>query len=813
MAKYNQFAGVNALSHDAQSLARAVALSHTRATREEIYERTGWFKDADQKWKFEIADNEARLIDGWREAVAENNGLPLDQVLSHDKLFENYPHMRDLVLKFGAEDCDYWGELSEIAGVIRINPKLQDDGVKVSLCHETNHYIQYIEKFGVGGASGDAGKNILLRNIDTLISAATTGSGSIYRTARDSYSSMIEMEESTERMINACFMRDAEKLVNYAHSASPSRAFRHVRNALTWLWSDKFKDAMGETRQEVREIYDAYQNIPKSNHKGQRNEAIADVCIRAAQTLRGAVPPQDRYKMTSSERSFESIVRNEKRKIDKLKGDVAYFCVLENEVKDLIAIKERVMTLSGSEIYRALNGEVTSKATEKRMLLTDSERMERPPWFDMLSHNEQIAVKYAHGYMFNGHRSLSAIEQVSKASIEFGNDYFAKMLLHPLSDASSVMHESAHYFLEVMSDLNARDGVKQALRDDFNDVLNYLGTSEIEWYSMDSEEKEPYHEKFAEGFEDYLINGEPRNCSIAGVFKKLKGWLSAIYAKFGASKLASSEGAEQVYERILSSKSIDMAQHNDLFAAIEKNISGDVKEAADAVYGASMGYFSEISGLTQEELTHRYDLVVEWDGSKEKNSFIHDEELATMSQCEYESLVEKNGFGIGSVYYHGTSQDFEKFDESFFNKNERRGDYIGCGFYFTKNKETALKYAKQAGGDIVKEVFLKQMNPLIIPESGSLDKSVYDDIDASKYFDEETEKLLGENAKYYATFEMQPSELADYMKSKGYDGLMDNSYDQVAVFDASRIMPASVDELRASRGVDLKEDSKIKNKF
>ena len=61
------------------------------------------------------------------------------------------------------------------------------------------------------------------------------------------------------------------------------------------------------------------------------------------------------------------------------------------------------------------------------------------------------------------------------------------------------------------------------------------------------------------------------------------------------------------------------------------------------------------------------------------------------------------------VVYHGSNNAFDNFSTEYFNKNETMGDYVGEGFFFAKNKNTALKY-----GDNVKSVYLDIKKPLII---------------------------------------------------------------------------------------------------
>lgn len=62
----------------------------------EIWQKTGWFKDKDEAWKFEIGDSNARLNPGFQ------SGGRLGELLDHEELFKAYPELKDVtVVKIG----------------------------------------------------------------------------------------------------------------------------------------------------------------------------------------------------------------------------------------------------------------------------------------------------------------------------------------------------------------------------------------------------------------------------------------------------------------------------------------------------------------------------------------------------------------------------------------------------------------------------------------------------------------------------------------------------------------------------------------
>jgi GNAT superfamily N-acetyltransferase len=76
----NQFAGPGALTANEQALADAQAMLASGADAEQVRQDTGWFKGADGKWRFEIADGDAKIMPALDAMKAGQFGS--DQILS-----------------------------------------------------------------------------------------------------------------------------------------------------------------------------------------------------------------------------------------------------------------------------------------------------------------------------------------------------------------------------------------------------------------------------------------------------------------------------------------------------------------------------------------------------------------------------------------------------------------------------------------------------------------------------------------------------------------------------------------------------------
>ena len=97
----NSFAGEKAITANIGKLDQAKAMLEKGADEVEIWQKTGWFKDKDGAWKFEIGDGNAKLNPGFQ------SGGRLGELLEHEELFKAYPELKDVtVVKIGDETPD-----------------------------------------------------------------------------------------------------------------------------------------------------------------------------------------------------------------------------------------------------------------------------------------------------------------------------------------------------------------------------------------------------------------------------------------------------------------------------------------------------------------------------------------------------------------------------------------------------------------------------------------------------------------------------------------------------------------------------------
>jgi hypothetical protein len=179
--------GVNAELNEIQKeqYETAKALLRSNAYIQDIYTQTGWcFAEWDGKWRTNIADNEAKIIDtflqefnGRKIYVPEGMTIPdimpilinteeiykkrytgkLSDILHHPTLYEYYPELAYLpVLYFfgnnlsGLNEKFYYADNTRGGYIVICGSKICGDSLSI-LLHEIQHKIQHFENFASGG--------------------------------------------------------------------------------------------------------------------------------------------------------------------------------------------------------------------------------------------------------------------------------------------------------------------------------------------------------------------------------------------------------------------------------------------------------------------------------------------------------------------------------------------------------------------------------------------------------------------------------------------------------------------------------------
>lgn len=156
--------------------------------------------------------------------------------------------------------------------------------------------------------------------------------------------------------------------------------------------------------------------------------------------------------------------------------------------------------------------------------------------------------------------------------IQFGANRKFNITLLEKANLSTFLHESGHFYLEVLGDLATAEGAPEQIRNDYATTLKFLGLESREQLTLDGKEKGSAeynraveaHEKFARGFEAYLMEGNAPTPELQGIFQSFKSWLVMVYKQISALNVTLNNDVRGVFDRILASDAEIEAAKNEV---------------------------------------------------------------------------------------------------------------------------------------------------------------------------------------------------------------------------------------------------------
>lgn len=144
-----------------------------------------------------------------------------------------------------------------------------------------------------------------------------------------------------------------------------------------------------------------------------------------------------------------------------------------------------------------------------------------------------------------------ALFQDERGKIIFGDDSVNIALLAN-ADRSTFLHETAHLYLnQMMQDyatINAlpeKSELQTQFIKDSENILKWLEVNSFEEITVD------HHEKFARGFEAYLMEGKAPSKDLRRIFALFRSWLLDIYKGMRALNVDLSDEVREVFGRMI----------------------------------------------------------------------------------------------------------------------------------------------------------------------------------------------------------------------------------------------------------------------
>lgn len=237
-----------------------------------------------------------------------------------------------------------------------------------------------------------------------------------------------------------------------------------------------------------------------------------------------------------------------------------------------------------------------------------------------------------------------------RGAIRIGPEREISIRLLERADLSTFLHESGHFYLEVLGDLATGElatgqPAPADLARDYQAILDWLGVK-----SRD-EIKVEHHEQFARGFEAYLREGKAPSAGLRTAFAKFRAWLVAIYRSIARLDVKLTDEVRGVMDRLLATEEeIAAAQaEGEVVALFNDAASAGMTDAEFAAYRQTV----ETANVAARERL-QVSLLAQ---VKREQSAAYQAERATMRETVGREVDQQPGYRAAALLAKGTLPD------------------------------------------------------------------------------------------------------------------------------------------------------------
>lgn len=165
--------------------------------------------------------------------------------------------------------------------------------------------------------------------------------------------------------------------------------------------------------------------------------------------------------------------------------------------------------------------------------------------------------------------------------LRFGGNRQMNIDLLKGSNLSTFLHETGHFYLEMLGDLAHGPDAKPEIKADFQTVLEHFGLKSRE------ELKTEHHESWARQFEAYLMEGRAPAAELKAPFARFRDWLTSVYQKVTSLGIKLAPRVKEVFDRMLATKEqiLDAEQRQGMSPLFEDPASVGMSVEKAARYG------------------------------------------------------------------------------------------------------------------------------------------------------------------------------------------------------------------------------------
>lgn len=590
--RYNQSAGERAMTANMEKLKEAKEMLAKDADMKTIYQKTGWHRGADGKWRFEIPDN---LDDINLAELRDNEETTLGKIYDNPALYQAYPWLKNLLVT--VEDMEK----------NRRGYAYGED--KIVLNEKYVGYSPYnLQNEILSSLKSEAGVKETINAFQGIVQEEKLPGKEEIRTIAENLpdSFFADREEVNFFAEDGSFILPDDEEKTYSLEEKETLLAGHLKEALEGMRpNEKIKETLIH---EIQHIIQNAEGFAGGGSPAKVNEQMKRQLQKYDEEIERLHPKGKEYVTAMLEYDIadfehdtgeisDAAFADIKNKVKELEKQIP-----GEKVKRLQEVKELQTDLewqaedenSGDyEKYFRLHGEQEARvASMKARLYTMGASQERIDNEVLNAIDNPIIVFGGRSYsMDSDQRGLWQL----KGQTAFKTTGEKIISLFKAADQSTFMHEMAHIYLHDMLALAELPNAPKQLLDDVGTinqwatwddtqfVKEYKGTAmesefkklneqmktavakgsvEIEGKEMTLEQMQRLwmQERFARGFENYLKSGEAPTEATRSIFRRFKRWLNEIYRAFSQIGGAPSKEVKAVMDRMIASEDeIDIA--------------------------------------------------------------------------------------------------------------------------------------------------------------------------------------------------------------------------------------------------------------
>ena len=276
------------------------------------------------------------------------------------------------------------------------------------------------------------------------------------------------------------------------------------------------------------------------------------------------IPEDDSYLM------WDKPLASQPEKVKQALKDSGLWKDLKENLSDYASPMRTRGRLSGENIYAYLEWKLGSdKAASQKLNALGIPGLKYPG-------GTIAGVKNAgHNYVLFDENAVKVLDTLYQGGVRgtFNPSTLTTTLLAD-ADLSTFLHETGHFFLEVVSHVASQPNPPARMAEDMGALLKWFGVKDIEtWRNMSLDQQRPYHERFAESFEQYLFEGKAPSKDLQPLFQRFRQFLLGVYKSLKHFAMGHNtqlnDEVRVVFDRLLATdEEINSAQQEMQYAAL-----------------------------------------------------------------------------------------------------------------------------------------------------------------------------------------------------------------------------------------------------